>query len=216
MPTAARLNVADYLNSSRHHFQTSGQFIEATVDLRTEVERHADHVRLPHLQIKADRFVLCQGFTPESEGWFRPVRFNPAKGEVLSLQLPGLNENRVVHAGGWLAPMPDQSYRLGSTFEWKRLNTEITPQAREELLDRMKSWYAGEFEANDQLAAIRPTMHDFKPVIGKHPEFCRLGILNGLGTRGSLLAPWLSAMLLDHLDFQSPLPADLDVKRWFR
>jgi len=65
-------------------------------------------------------------------------------------------------------------------------------------------------------AAVRPVSHDFRPMVGWHPEVPQLGILNGLGAKGSLYAPRLSQLLADNLLQGTSLPSELDVQRWFR
>jgi glycine/D-amino acid oxidase-like deaminating enzyme len=46
-------------------------------------------------------------------------------------------------------------------------------------------------------AGIRPASYDRHPLIGPHPHHPRMACLNGLGSKGSLMAPHLAGMLLD-------------------
>ncbi|WP_437228635.1 NAD(P)/FAD-dependent oxidoreductase [Planctomicrobium sp. SH661] len=216
MPTAGRLHVARYLDVSREYFQKADSFLQADIDAASDIRFDEDGITLPQLHVSADRLIFCQGFPPQTNGWFDTVRFQPAKGEILTLKIDGLQETRAIHADNWLAPMPDNTFLSGSTFEWKELDSHPTAAARELLLTRLQRWLKCTVNVIDQRGAVRPTMHDFQPVIGLHPELPRLGILNGLGTKGSLMAPWLAEQLADHMDHQSPLPRELDVRRWFR
>lgn len=47
------------------------------------------------------------------------------------------------------------------------------------------------------LAAVRPASYDRHPLIGPHPTEPNLYCLNGLGSKGSLMAPQLANLLLD-------------------
>jgi len=38
--------------------------------------------------------------------------------------------------------------------------------------------------------------------------------MNGMGSKGALLAPWLSAHLADHLDSKSELSKEVDIRRF--
>ena len=51
------------------------------------------------------------------------------------------------------------------------------------------------------------------PVIGSHPVEPGLAMFNGLGSKGSLLAPKMAAMLAGHLLSGDAIPRDIDVRR---
>lgn len=218
MPHAAQLNVARYLDVSRKHFIDAGCFQPGQLDPATDLQITADTVRIPRWNVFAETLIFCQGWTPSIPHWFENVQFRPAKGEILTLNIPGMRERRSIHSGCWLASGAETGteYRLGSTFEWQQLDQSSTPQARDALLTRLSVWLKLAAEVTGQQAAVRPTMHDFHPVLGRHPEQSHIGILNGLGTKGSLMAPWLAELLVDHWKQGRPLPAELDVQRWFR
>ena len=61
---------------------------------------------------------------------------------------------------------------------------------------------------------IRPTIKDRRPLLGKHPEYTNVSILNGLGTRGIILAPGLAKYLLDYLEEAKPVPQAMDISRF--
>ncbi|HNS43565.1 MAG TPA: hypothetical protein PKN22_12475, partial [Taishania sp.] len=54
-------------------------------------------------------------------------------------------------------------------------------------------------EVLDQIAGIRPTTVDRRPLMGLHPEFNKLAVFNGLGAKGFLLAPLLSKEMCAYL-----------------
>src|SRR5207248_8840193 len=113
---AARLGVPRYLDASREHFRHEGAFRAAEIELPRDVELIAGNVWLPRLGVEARGLVFCRGFSPGSDPWFGGIRFNAAKGEVLTLRIPGLSEERVVHRGIWLAPAGDDVFRCGSAY----------------------------------------------------------------------------------------------------
>ncbi|MBM3979053.1 MAG: FAD-binding oxidoreductase [Planctomycetes bacterium] len=81
MPAAARLDVPRYLDASRAHFRARGIFgAPADCEGATTID--------------------CRGYAPDCG-----LRFNAAKGEILTVRVPGLAEERVVHRGIWLAPV---------------------------------------------------------------------------------------------------------------
>ena len=66
----------------------------------------------------------------------------------------------------------------------------------------------------EQKAAFRPTIQDRRPVVGFHPEFSSIGILNGLGTKGVLLVPYCATQFSDMIMNNIQLDPEIDVKRF--
>ncbi|MEI6537723.1 MAG: hypothetical protein WCN98_20430, partial [Verrucomicrobiaceae bacterium] len=48
-------------------------------------------------------------------------------------------------------------------------------------------------------AGIRPIIRHRQLVLGRHPAHSRVGIFNGLGSKGVLRAPFFARMLAEHL-----------------
>ena len=63
-------------------------------------------------------------------------------------------------------------------------------------------------------AGVRPTVRDRRPLIGIHPAFRNLAILNGLGTRGVMIAPTAAKQLFNHLEKNEQLDPVTDIKRF--
>lgn len=195
MPTAARLDVPRYLDASREHFRRHGSYLAADLDPVRDVELTADGVRLPRLGVEAASLVLCRGFSPDADPWFGGIRFNAAKGEILTLRIPGLREDRVIHRGVWLAPTGGGVFRCGATYSRDELDREPTAAGRAELESRLRAFLRLPFEVIGHEAAVRPVIDAGFPVLGRHPTFPQLAYFNGLGSKGSLLAPFFA----DHL-----------------
>jgi glycine/D-amino acid oxidase-like deaminating enzyme len=60
---------------------------------------------------------------------------------------------------------------------------------------------------------MRPTTFDRRPFMGKHPEFDKLFVFNGLGTKGYMLAPLLSAELCNWIEGKSELHPEVTLDR---
>jgi len=66
-----------------------------------------------------------------------------------------------------------------------------------------------------QRAGVRVTLPDKLPVAGRHPEDPRLGIVNGLGAKGALFAPWLARQWSGHLARGAAFDGAIEVRRFF-
>jgi glycine oxidase len=177
---AARLDVPHFLAVSRSCFPC----VTADIDPARDVEVLPDRVRLPRLGVEASHLVFCQGYAPNPH--FPDVTFNAAKGEILTLRIPGLTETRVVHRGVWLVPLGGERFLAGSSYEWDQLDTVPTAAKRDEICAGVREFVNLPFEVIGHTAAVRPVLTTGKPVTELRG---RLGILNGLGSKGALLAP---------------------------
>ena len=160
--------------------------------------------------------MFCRGFDAVSDPWFGGIRFNAAKGEILTLRVPGLAEDRVVHRGLWLAPTGGDVFRAGSTYEWDDLTSAPTAAGRAEIESRLRAFLRLPFEVIDHLAAVRPVIDAGFPVLGRHPRFPRLAYFNGLGSKGSLIAPFFAEQLAACLAGEREVDSEVDVRRVFR
>ena len=55
-----------------------------------------------------------------------------------------------------------------------------------------------------------------RPFVGLHPKFSNIGILNGMGTKGVMLAPYFSNHFIEHLLDGKALDKEVDVRRFLK
>lgn len=213
MSEGGQLDVVTYLEGSRQVFENDGCFHKRDLRFPEDVEFFPDGVRLPSMNIAANFLVLCQGFDGIGHHWFRDVQFKPCKGEILTIRIPGLAEERVVHRGIWLAPQGNHVFKVGATYEWTVLNGEPTVQGRDEITARLKSFLRLPFEVLAHSAAVRPIHKNQYPLLGFHPQWPQLGYFNGLGSKGTLHSPFFSQQLARAILDRTPVEAELDVTR---
>ena len=70
------------------------------------------------------------------------------------------------------------------------------------------------YKVVNQVAGIRPTVKDRRPLVGQHVFHKNLYVLNGLGTRGVMMGPYVAKQLFDFIELGTPLEADIDIKRF--
>jgi glycine/D-amino acid oxidase-like deaminating enzyme len=214
MPEAARLDVPCYLDVSRLMFRGIGAFLSTRLLPARDLEVFRNGVRFPSLGVEVGTLVFCCGFSTEPDPWFGGIRFNAAKGEILTVRIPGLTEPRVVHRGVWLAPVSGDLYRCGATYTWDELNTEPTASGLAEIESRLRQFLKLPFEVVDQQAAVRPVIDAGFPVLGRHPVFPQLAYFNGLGSKGSLLAPLFADQFVSCLLGEREPDREVDLRRF--
>jgi len=160
--------------------------------------------------------IDCRGYRCADSPWWDFLPFGKTKGEVLTIHCPNLELNEIFNAGFFVCPLGDNTYRLGATFNWDEENNIPTQKGRDELVNKLKKWTSKPFDVVDHRAGIRPTVADRRPVIGRHPDISNLFLFNGLGTKGVMIAPFLSKVFLGHLFEGQEIPDDINLERWMK
>ena len=81
-------------------------------------------------------------------------------------------------------------------------------------IEKVKKIINCDFEIVHQVAGIRPTTKDRRPLVGAHPENKNLFVLNGLGTRGVMMSPFVAEELFNHIELGIDLDREIDIKRF--
>ncbi|MFK7821556.1 MAG: NAD(P)/FAD-dependent oxidoreductase [Planctomycetaceae bacterium] len=200
-----RLDVAGLLNDLRQSLGSSFRTEQMT---HNEVATDGEAVQVPRLNLKADRITFCEGFSARPNPWFPELRFEAAKGEMLTIRCHALHEQRTIHANGlWLAPFTEGRFRVGATYDWDTLDNQPTPGARESLLERLRVFLNAEVEVVDHRAAVRPVVFGRQPIAGFSKRSSLVGMINGLGSKGSLLAPTIARLYADAVTGDADIPA---------
>lgn len=209
MQQAAILDAKTYLTASHAFFRT----IESDIDPQRDLTIRSDSVSLPIFDLEASVVAFCQGYAGRGHPLFPWITFNPTRGDILSLEMPGFTEDRIIHSGGWLVRMPDGSYRAGSTYDRECL--EPIPDAADRAeVERIVQNITGQpYTVVDHRTAVRPTIRESRPVLGIHPYQPRLAYFNGLGSKGSLIAPYYAGQLARAILGTGSVDADVDVAR---
>lgn len=199
------------LSTLKAYFIDLNSYRQTTFDYR-EVQFR------PSLQwrdLKPKRIVFCEGFKAMYNPWFSHLPFQPAKGQILTLETGSALPEYILNYGNWLVPIGTGRFRTGATFERDTIDTTVTESGKHELLQALASINVRLAAATvaDQQANIRPCTQDRQPFIGHHPEHPGLWIFNGFGAKGSLQIPWYSRHLADVLLTGKPLQFCCDIKR---
>nr|WP_092851306.1 FAD-dependent oxidoreductase [Algibacter pectinivorans] len=169
---------------------------------------------LGYKDITSKHIVFAEGSGIRLNPFFNTLPLNPAKGELLTIQAPNLNIDFVLKAGVFLIPLSDDLYIVGATYEWKDLTYKTTIKAKEALLEKLDKLINCPYKVVQQVAGIRPTVKDRRPLVGSHTIHHNMYILNGLGTRGVMIGPYVAKQLYGFIEENKPLDNEIDIKRF--
>jgi len=165
-------------------------------------------------RIYAERVIFCEGHLGATNAIHHEIPVTPTKGEVIHVSIPGLNAAEVINGPVYLAPLGNDLYVCGATFNPGKNDENISVEGKEELIAKLQSMIALPFRVESQFAGVRPAGKDRKPLIGVNSMNDRIAYLNGTGSKGVLYAPMLAKMLADHLIDGSEIPAELNIRRF--
>jgi glycine/D-amino acid oxidase-like deaminating enzyme len=167
--------------------------------------------------IKAKAIIFCEGYKVVDNPFFKWLPMNLTKGETLRVKNPGWKFESILNNGKHLIDLKDGTMGIGATFEWNEINCVPTEEGKKALLDHLeKNFEFKDWEVVEQKAGIRPTVSDRRPLTGVHPEYNNVYIFNGLGTKGVLIAPWMSKLMTDYLLEGKNLPKESDIHRYIK
>ncbi|MEN9335467.1 MAG: tRNA 5-methylaminomethyl-2-thiouridine biosynthesis bifunctional protein MnmC [Bacteroidota bacterium] len=163
--------------------------------------------------IQSNHIIFAEGFGVHQNPFFNYLPLDGTKGELLLIKAPQLQLKQIIKSGVFVLPVGDDLYKVGATYNWEDKTDTKTQEARQELLADLDSFLDCEYEVIEHYAGVRPTVKDRRPLVGTHPDFPNLHVLNGLGTRGVMLGPAMAKALFEHIEKGTPLDPYIDIKR---
>jgi len=164
--------------------------------------------------LRASNIVFAEGFGIKQNPLFKDLPLNGTKGEMLIIEAPDLELDAIIKADVFILPLGNSLFKVGATYEWEDKTNTPTDAAREELAARLEEIITCEYKVIYQLAGIRPTTKDRKPLIGTHPDHKNVHLLNGLGTRGVMLGPPMARELFDSIVSGDPVRKEVNLVRF--
>ena len=205
---AAQLDVPMYLTATRAKLR----YAPMTLDWSRDVSFSGDEVAVREHRTRW--LVSCEGFAAAQNPFFSWVPFRAAKGDILTVRFDRPLPPRTIHRGIWIAPTADPTvFRVGATYHRSSLDNVPTATAREEIEQKLQSFFHVPYTILEHRAAVRPIIQASKALIGRHPHHAQLGYFNGLGSKGSLHAPWYAQHLADFLVRGAPIPETADLQK---
>lgn len=199
---AARVDTSLLLATARARWIAAGRLREGRVEWPAARGSH-------------DLVIDCTGAAGLARSEFGFVPFEFSRGEILTLAVDGLAPEVVLNRGHWIAPTGRGEAKAGATHEPGVTEAMPTAAGRAAIETGVTAMIGGNFAVKAHEAGIRVNLPDKHPVAGRHPLDARLGLLGGLGAKGSLTAPALARQWISHLCEGVAFDAEVDVARFW-
>lgn len=206
-----RIDTQVLIEAYRNFLTQSKQYLEETFNYQDLIE-HSEG--LEYQNLTSQRIVFTEGFGVHKNPYFKYLPLEGTKGELITIHAPSLKLKSILKSSIFVIPMGNDRYLVGSTYEWTDKTNTPTSEAKTELLEKLARLIDCEFEIVDQRAGIRPTVVDRRPLVGQHPNHKNMYVLNGLGTRGVLVAPAMAEALYNAIENNCSLPKEIDIQRF--
>lgn len=207
----ARVDTRKFLDSYSGYLEAGGKLKRARF-VYEDLSIFEDLVE--YRGLKAKKIIFCEGFGVLKNPFFNYLPLVGNKGEYIIIKSPELELNVVVKSSVFISPLGNGLYVVGATYNNKDKTPEPSLEAREELTKKLERIITVPYEVVDQVAGIRPSTADRRPLVGKHPEIENMYCCNGFGSRGVLVAPAASAELLNYIENSQPVSSEYDLSRF--
>jgi len=206
------LELKPLIEAQISNYKATHQFSSDSFDYN-KVEFEADQIKYKGNSYRV--LIFCEGFGIAENPFFNWLPVYGNKGEYLIFKSKDLKANELIlKSRHFIIPLGDDVYKYGATYSRDQLNDLPTEEARADLKTKLSEMITCDFEVVDQLAGVRPTVKDRKPILGPHPEHDQLFVLNGFGSRGVMAAPQLSRMLVDHIFEGKAIDEEVSISRF--
>lgn len=197
---AARVDVSVLLAASEAYWRRRGAWQGEDLSLAAALAR-------------AERVIDCRGLAAARDAaWsFLPWRFTA--GELLELECAGLEPDVILNRRQWLVPVGEGQAWAGATQEPGMSDPAVTADGRARLSTAVATLTTRPFQIIGQRAGVRVALPERRPVVGWHPQERRLGLVNGLGSKGALYAPWMASLWAEEMVAGKAFPEEVRLFR---
>ncbi len=207
------INTEVLLNTFENYLKSKNQLINDVFDYKYLEKQNDVWI---YKDLSFDNIVFCEGHKAINNPFFNWIPFQLCKGEVININVKDISKDYILKKGIYLVNLNNDIYKVGASYEWKDLSLESTEKGINFITDKLDKFIKPKYNIIKKLSGIRPTVLDKKPLLGEHNENKNMYIFNGLGTKGVMIAPYFSSVLLDFVLDKKELPNEVNITRFIK
>jgi glycine/D-amino acid oxidase-like deaminating enzyme len=205
------VNNIELFPAYRKLLESKGQLLEEKFKIEN---LKFEHDQVFYNDLTAERIIFCEGLDAINNQLFPNLPFANNKGQALIVEIDDLPSDKVYKKGITLAPIGEKLFWVGPSYEWNYIDDQPTSEFRIKTTEALNHMLKIPFKVVDHKSAVRPATLERRPFVGFHPANERLGMLNGMGTKGFSLAPYFANELTQHLVHQHLIHPLADLSRF--
>ncbi len=208
---AGHVDLPNYLSNFIQLLKKEEKYIEKKIK-NEDLLFQNNTLKLP--QLNADYFVFCEGYQAINNPLFNWLPFSVTKGEMLKIRTP-FPSSHILNNGFFFFFFEEkEEFWIGSSYE-RVADEHISEKGRAILTEKIGDFFKNGYQIIDQKGAVRPTVRDRRPFIGRHPQITNSYIFNGMGTKGVTLSPYFANQFINHLFGDVQLDKQVNIERYF-
>ena len=213
---SGRVKQAFWIEAQTYYTSQSNYFKSLGLLLKENFNENAFNAEEGiYKDILYDKIIFCCGSNNGEIPYFSGIPIEKTKGQTLTISCKDLPENESLNRKTFVLPLENNTFKIGATYEWEDGSLNTTKEARELLLENFSVISDLPIKVIDQVAGIRPTVLDRRPVLGQHFSYKKLFIFNGLGAKGYLMAPTLAREMAEFLLGEGTISKEVAINRFY-
>lgn len=191
---AGRLDMPKLLACAREHLRSRGALLEEKFDC-ADVEISRAETRWCGRGVRGG-IVFCEGFRVRENPWFRHMKWQPAKGEFVEIELAGTEpfQAQILKSAVVAVPLGGARWLVGTNYDRDAIDTLPTPATAERLRRAFLAMFSRRADPAAarilaHRAGVRPAVQGALPKVGAHENFPKIFLFNGFGSKGATWIP---------------------------
>lgn len=206
------IDLKTLITAFREKLTKQNQLIEGDFKMEELINRETGFEWKGH---QFEKIVFCQGVDLANNPVFKSSLLKPSKGQALIGKFSGELPKKIIKGKVFIAPYPSENFHwVGSWNQWQYSGSDAEDKGVEIILKKLSETIHMEFETIKAVAGIRPATKDRNPIIGSIPAYPGFYCFNGLGTKGTSLAPYWAEKLAGHIYYGLELPDSVKLSRF--
>lgn len=192
---AGWLDIPRLLDCARRFFRDRGALIEEKFDY-SELKSSSRSGTFWRNRKIVRGVIFCEGFRVRENPWFGHLKWQPAKGEFIEVELPGTEsfQRQILKSSVVAIPLGGCRWRVGTNYDREILDSVPTADVARRLCRSFASIFSPiavpeEVRLVAHHAGVRPAVQGILPKVGAHEKNGAMFLFNGFGSKGVTWIP---------------------------
>lgn len=206
-----QIDIANLIKAYRDYLESKELIVYESFDY-AQLKLEPNYIEYKDLE--ARQIIFSEGYKAIDNPYFAYLPFEPVKGEVVIFEGQDIPKDRMLRHDQYIVPTSSGVFWSGGGYDKVNLNQEPT----ETFFDKWKTDIDGflktSYRVTNRLAGVRPAVKGRRPIIGRHSDHPNVLIFNGMGTKGTSLAPFCAEQLIALIKDKRKVNAEIDIDRF--